>query len=80
MKRKTCLRLEQLEDRLCLAVLVSVQNGDLKVEGTPDGDLQIVADDEDTYRVIDNGVETTVDGVTMWAATPSSGSAKARTR
>lgn len=64
MKRQILRRVEQFEDRICLAVSATISAGDLVVTGTPDGAVEILAVDEDTYQVSDNGVViTTLDGV-----------------
>src|SRR5262245_52756575 len=48
---------ESLESKRCLAVTAAVTaGGDLLVEGTADGAVEIVAVSAGTYRVSDNGV------------------------
>ncbi len=63
--KRTRLLVEQLEERLCLAVSASVVNGSLVVTGEPNGAVQINALAATTYQVIDNGaVIGTFTGVT----------------
>ena len=57
--------LESLERRVLLTVNATLSDGDLLVSGDSDGPIQIVAQDADSYQVLDNSVEVAVvDGVT----------------
>lgn len=55
----------QLESRLCLTVAVEVDDGDLIVDGQADVAVEIVAVDQGTFQVSNNGgVVDTTEGVT----------------
>src|SRR5262249_26383604 len=56
MKRRNRVGVERLENRYCLTVAVTVDNGDLVVSGDADGAVEITAVDATTYQVKDNGV------------------------
>ena len=67
-KRKSKLAYENLEARKLLATTAGVMDGDLYLSGEADGEIEIVAVTESTFRVSDNGVtiadESTLDNVT----------------
>ena len=69
MKTNSIGSFEKLESRRYLSITVSVEHGDLIVEGDAVGDVVITAQDDGTFKVTDNfrgsdGSSNIVEGVT----------------